>query len=99
MCSSSISSLGLFQGIIGDIETLKEETLESWITGGTNSEPSSYSIHVRDVLFASLLLWERLKFAENACLAAMSYVLGWQVKYHVTCWGVFELWLNAVCMP
>ena len=71
MCPSSILPLGLFQGIIGNIERLKEDTLKSWITGGT-LELSSYSIHAREMLFASLFLWKRAKFVENACLAATS---------------------------
>ena len=55
MCPSSILPLGLFQGIIGNIERLKEESLESWITGGT-LDPSLYSMHAREMLFASLFL-------------------------------------------
>ena len=71
MCPSSILPLGLFQGIIGNIERLKEETLESWTTGRT-LDPSSYSIHAREMLFASHFLWKREKFVENVCLAAIS---------------------------
>ena len=53
MCPSSILSLGLFQGIICNIEGLKGGILEPWITGGTCfggiSDPSSY--HVDVILF------------------------------------------------
>ena len=35
MCPSFISSLGLFQGIICNIEWLRGRILEHWITGGT----------------------------------------------------------------
>ena len=55
-CLSSISPLGLFQGIIHNIEGLKGGTLKSWITGVTctkrgNSDPSSYP----DLFFSCLL--------------------------------------------
>ena len=37
MCPSSISPLGIFQGIMCNIERLKGGTVETWITGGTKT--------------------------------------------------------------
>ena len=66
LCPSSTAPLGLFQGIICNIERLKRGPLEPWITGGPDlkvktSDPSSY--HDNSTLltilsyFSSNALW------------------------------------------